>query len=104
MFGCNLSAQNGDDVSVFALHAHPLSVVVDSDRGVVDVHAHFGGFEKKFFHDLAAQAVGGLKQDAKRQAMVNVALTDVENRAIESAKYAGQCRRYARFVVPGYAD
>ena len=97
-------AENGDDIAVFALQAHPFLVIVDGDRGVVDAHAHFCGFEKQFLHDFAAEVAGGLEKNAQRKAVVNVALTDIKNCGAEFSKNAGEGGSHTRLVVAGNAD
>ena len=104
LLGSEFTSEDGDDISVFPLHTHPLGVVFHRDRGEANLHIQFVSLEEQLLEDFARALAVGFEQDTEGEVVVDVCLTDIENLCIIFSKYFGERRGYTRSVLTGDVD
>ena len=77
LLGGQFASQDGDDITILALHADPLAVFRLADRAETDIDIQFIALEQQLFQDVTRVLFRALKQDAQRELVVYVRLTDV---------------------------
>ena len=75
--GRELAAQEGQDISVLALHVHPVFVLFGADGVEAYGYTQGGSFEEQFLHDEAGMLFLGLAKNAERKGAVYVGLADI---------------------------
>ena len=99
LLGRQLAAEHGNDVAVLALHADPLLVLLDGDRLKAYLNAELVGLEQQILHDIARADRVGLEQNAHREGLVDVGLTDIQNRRVVAREDVGQRRGEAGLIL-----
>ena len=77
--GTEASADDREDVAVFALATGPGLVFVVGDGLEADVHANLRSLEQEFFHNLAGGFVIYADEDTQGKGTVNIGLADVQD-------------------------
>ena len=95
------AAQQRDDVAVFALTAHPVVVLLLGNRRETNHDTQLRALEEQLLHDVARLVGGGHEEDAQRERLVDVGLSDVENEGIVAGEDFGQGGGHARLVFAG---
>ena len=88
--GGQFAAEQCDDMSVFALLADPVGILFFRDWLETYVDAQLVTLEQQLLHDFARTVGGGFEEDAQRQALMDVGLSNVENIGIVTCQYIGE--------------
>ncbi len=104
MARCQLTTENSDDPSVFALHRNPLIIGIDTDGGETDLDIKLIGLEQQILHYVARHFRVGLEKNAKGKEMMYVSLTDIKYLCIIFRQNGCQRRRHSRPVIAGNMD
>ena len=79
LFCCEMPCQDGENVAVAPLCAHPFGVFFGLDGIKAHIHSAFCRFEEHLFHHTARCLFVGVDQNAQRERRMNVGLADVED-------------------------
>lgn len=90
LLGRQLTTEHGNDITVLALHADPLFVLLDGDRLKAYLNAELVSLEQQILHDIARADRVGLEQNAHREGLVDIGLTDIQNRRVVARENVGQ--------------
>ena len=92
------ASEQRDDVAVLALTGHPVVVALFGDRREADHHPQLRGLEEQLLHDVARLVGRGQDQDAERQRLVDVGLSDVEDEGVVARENLRERRGHAGLV------
>ena len=100
MTGLELATHHHEDITVLALMAHPVFVLIVGDGREADVDIEFRGLEEQFLHDLTRVGLVHADEDAQRERRVDIGLTNIEDLCIVLGENAHNRGRQSRTVLP----
>ena len=81
-----LTSHHGKDVTILALMANPILVLIVANGRETYLHTQLGSLEKQLLHYLSGVCLVHADKDTQREGRVDVGLADVENLCIVFCK------------------
>ena len=97
--GLKLAPHHHEDITVLALMAYPVFVLIVGDGREADIDIEFRGLEEQFLHDLTRIGLVHTDEDTQRERRVDIGLTDIENLCVVLGEDAHDRGRQSRTVL-----